>query len=167
MCRFPIRTLIATTLLCIGACDKGPADADRAKPAPTTTTTMSDIGPMYLSRATRFDRMGDKIVAVDPNAPRMITMDPWPELVFQMADGQHTVAQLRAHLASQYEKGAPVGLDEQVASIVHDLERERLIRLHSEPVTLPFYLAKPVAEQNPEEARKAMERDGFGGRRGT
>ena len=128
---------------------------------------MSDIGPMYFSRTARFDRMGDKIVAVDPNAPRMITMDPWPELVFQMADGQHTVAQLRAYLASQYEKGAPPGLDEQVSTIVRDLERERLIRLHSEPVTLPFYLAKPVAEQNPEEARKAMERDSFGGRRGT
>jgi len=128
---------------------------------------MSDIGSMYFSRAARFDRMGDKMVAVDPNAPRMITMDPWPEWVFQMADGQRTVDQLRTHLASQYEKGAPPGLDEQVNPIIRDLERERLIRLHSEAVTLPFYLAKPVAEQNPEEARKAMERDGFGGRRGT
>lgn len=166
MCPFTIRTFIAITLLYVGACDRRPTDAEQPKPTSTTTTTMSDIGLMYFSRAARFDRIGDKIVAVDPNAPRMITLDPWPELVFQMADGQHTVAQLGAHLASQYQKGAPAGLDQQVASIVRDLERERLIRLHSEPVTLPFYLAKPVAEQNPEEARKAMERDGFGGRRG-
>jgi hypothetical protein len=100
---------------------------------------------MYFSRAARFDRLGEKIVAVDPSAPRVITMDPWPELVFQMADGQHTIDQLRGHLASQYEKGAPAGLDEQVNSIVRDLERERLIRLHPQPATLPFYLAEPVA----------------------
>ena len=75
--------------------------------------------------------------------------------------------QLAEPRSLSFQKGAPAGLDEQVASIVRDLERERLIRLHREPVTLPFYLAKPVVEQNPEEARKAMERDGFGARRGT
>jgi hypothetical protein len=156
--------MAAVLLAYVGACDRRPAEPQSPKPGPTT---MSDIGSMYFSRVARIDRMGGKIVAIDPNAPRMITMDPWPELVFQMADGQHTVAQLREHLASQYEKGAPPGLDEQVNSIVRHLEQDRLIRLHSEPVTLPFYLSKPVSEQNPEDARKAMERDGVGGRRGT
>lgn len=161
MCSFALRILGVITLLAFtSACDQEPSAAE---PAEAPVISMNDIGPMYFSRAARFDRVGDKIVAVDPNAPRMITMDPWPELVFQMADGQHTVDQLRADLVSKYDKGAPAGLNEQVASIVRDLERERLIRLHAQPTTLQFYLAKPVAEQDPEEARKAMERDGFGG----
>lgn len=153
---------IISLLAFAGACDRRPTAA--AKPP---ATNMSDIGTKYFSRTARFDRMGGKIVAVDPNAPRMITMDPWPELVFTMADGQHTVAQLRMQLAAQYEKGAPSGLDGQIDSIVRDLDRERLIRLHNDPAELPFYLAKPVAEQNPDEARKAMQRDGFGGRHGA
>ena len=162
---FALHVLGVVTLLAFAsACDREPSAAEPAKPP---STRMTDIGSMYFSRTARFDRMGEKTVAIDPSAPRMITMDPWPELVFQMADGQHTVAQLRTNLAAQYEKGAPTGVDEQVDSVVRDLERERLIRLHAQPTTLPFYLAKPVAEQNPEEARKAMERDGFGGRRGT
>ena len=154
-------TLVIPLLAPAGACDRSPT-----APAPATSqpTTRSDIGPMYFSRAARFDRVGDRIVAIDPNAPRMVTMDPWPELVFQMADGQRTVNQLRAHLAAQYDKGAPAGLDEQVHSIVRDLEREHLIRLHKDPAVLPFYLAKPVAEQDPDEARKAMDQDGFGRR---
>ncbi len=128
---------------------------------------MSDIQPMYFSRIARFDQVGGKTIAIDPNSPTVITMDPWPELVFDMADGQHTIGQLQTYMASQYDKGAPAGLNEQVISVVHQLEQEHLIRLHDKAVQLPFYLAKPIAEQNPDEAREAMQRDGFGGRRGA
>ena len=128
---------------------------------------MSDIQSKYFSRTARFDRVGGKTIAIDPNSPRVITMDPWPELIFGLADGKHTVRQLQAHMAAQYEKGSPVGLDEQLLSVVDQLQQEHLIRLHDGPAELPFYLAKPIAEQNPDEARKAMQRDGFGGRSGS
>jgi hypothetical protein len=123
---------------------------------------MNDISGMYFSRAMCFDHLGDGIVVVDKNAPRMITMDPWPQLVFRMADGQHTVDELRAHLAGQYEEGVPPGLFDQIISVVQNLEREGLIQLNDKPVKLPFYLAQPMSQQNAEEARQAMERDGYG-----
>jgi len=113
--------------------------------AVTETQTMSDIQSMYFSRTARFDRMGDKTIAIDPNSPRVITMDPWPELVFGMADGQHTVGELQAHMAGEYKNGPPAGLDEQIVSVVRELEQEHLIRLHDKAVQLPFYLAKPIA----------------------
>ena len=161
MCPLALRAILPIVLIaCVSACDTRQAEAPSIRP---DSTTVSDIGSMYFSRAARFDWMSEQVVAIDPNAPRIITMDPWPELVFQMADGQHTVDQLRAYLSAEYEKGAPSGLNEQVISIVRELERERLIRLHGAPVALPFYLEKPVAEQDTVEARKAMERDGFGG----
>src|SRR6478735_184689 len=100
MCPFVLRAVGMVSLLALAsACDRSPT---APQPANAPATAMTDIGPMYFSRVARFDRIGEKIVAVDPNAPRIITMDPWPQLVFQMADGQHTVDQLRAHLASQY-----------------------------------------------------------------
>lgn len=64
----------------------------------------------YFSRAASWHRMGEQIVVHDSltnQAPRMITMDPWPQLVFSAADGQHTVGQFVEQLAAQYEGSPP------------------------------------------------------------
>ena len=74
-------------------------------------------------------------------------MDAWPQIVFEMADGEHTVDQFEEHLAADYENGPPPDLHKQIQSTVRDLVDEGLIRLHAMPSALAPEFAKP---QEPE-----------------
>ncbi len=91
----------------------------------------------------------------------MITMDPWPQLVFAAADGQHTVAQLITHLGTQYEGGAPSGLAEQVEKMVETLVQEGIVRLSDKPVMLPPYYAEDYFAAPPETRAEQMRADGL------
>ncbi len=115
----------------------------------------------FLSRCARFDMMDNQVVIIDPGAPRLVTLDPWPELVFMAADGQNRVKDLADHLGKKYEDGPPKGLEKQVNQIVHNLLREGLVKLSDVPIELPYYLSIPRSEQDPDKAKKLMEDDGF------
>ena len=109
---------------------------------------MPDISEMYFSRAARYHELDGQIVTIAPNSPRVITMDPWPQLVFEMADGEHTVKELERHLSAQYDDGPPKDLIEQVHAIVRDLEQQGLVRLHPQPSVLPPELANPIQPED-------------------
>lgn len=113
---------------------------------PGARSPTHEIGELYLSRAARYtDMKAAGIAVIDPRSPRVMTMDPWPQMIFLMADGEHTVAQLITHLSSQYQGGAPPGLADQVRDIVLLLEREGVVQLHAQPKLLPPEFARPVA----------------------
>ena len=119
---------------------------------------------MYFSRTTPWSRLGDQIVAHDsitPQAPRMVTMEPWHQQVFLAADGEHTIGEFVDHMSKLYEGGAPPGLREQIHEIVGVLVDEGILRVHKEPETLPPYIAEEHFEQPPETRKKQMEEDGF------
>ncbi|MCI0638175.1 MAG: hypothetical protein L0Y72_25025 [Gemmataceae bacterium] len=116
---------------------------------------------LYFRRTARFDLLNGHIVVADPKQPRMVTLDPWLELVFQMADGEHTIDQMIVHLGKGYEGGSPAGLDQQVLDIVNHLVAEGFVELVANSTTLPFYLTEPVSKQDAAEAKAAMLRDGF------
>src|SRR4051812_42446619 len=99
----PRRALSLVLLLPLLALDSAcnPRPVPVTPPPPTTssrsTTTTpfaGDVGRAYFSRTAQFDRNGDRIVALDASSARRITLDPMPELIFWMADGQRTVNQL-------------------------------------------------------------------------
>ncbi len=46
----------------------------------------------YVARCATYDISGKMMIVIDPKSPRVITMDPWPELIFKYADGEHTVS---------------------------------------------------------------------------
>jgi hypothetical protein len=115
----------------------------------------------YFVRCAVYDVMGEDIVVGDSNAPRVITMDLWPKAVFLLADGQHRVSDLISHLASQYENGAPKGLDEQIYEVLKSLEKEGIIRISGKPEKLPYYLSMPSSELDMEKAKQLMVQDGF------
>jgi hypothetical protein len=76
------------------------------------------------------------IVVEDPNAPRLITMDPWPQLVFLDAMGKLTVAGYVDYMAHRYKGKTPGRLD---ATIIHELEQLRnnkLLALSDKPITI-------------------------------
>jgi Coenzyme PQQ synthesis protein D (PqqD) len=115
----------------------------------------------YFVRCARYEMMGEHAVAVDPKSPRVITLDPWLEVIFAAADGQRTAQQFIEKLKTQYPDGAPAGLEEQTLQLMQKLVAEGLIRLTDQPTQLPYYLSMPVAQQDKERALAEMKKDGY------
>jgi len=115
----------------------------------------------YFVRCACYEMMGEHIVVVDPKSPRVITLDPWLEVIFAAADGQRTLEQFIEKLKTQYAGGAPVGLEEQTLQLMQKLLAEGLIRLTDLPTQLPYYLSMPVAQQDKERALVEMKKDGY------
>jgi hypothetical protein len=107
--------------------------------------------------------MDDRIVVHDSFsslAPRMITMEPWHEVVYMAADGVHTVGQFIEQMGMQYEGRPPAGLAEQIRDIVGTLIDQGILRTHEQPESLPPYLAEEYFKQPPEVRKAQMETDG-------
>lgn len=123
----------------------------------------------YFSRAATWSRVKDRLLVHDsfsPKAPRMVTMEPWHEVVFMAADGQHTVDEFVRHMGSEYEGGMPPGLREQIHGIINELAGEGIVRIHDQPKPLPPYFAEEYFQQPPDVRKAQMEADGLiGGRR--
>jgi hypothetical protein len=118
----------------------------------------------YFSRAATWHLMDGHIVAHDsfsPKAPRVITMEPWPEVVFSMADGQHTVGEFIQHMSAQYPDRIPAGLPEQIHQIIRDLVEEGILSLHQAKKPLPAYFAEEISKVPPEVRKALMEEDGL------
>jgi hypothetical protein len=120
-----------------------------------------DPNEKYIVRCARYDVMNNQVIVIDPQSPRVITMDSWPQTVFLAADGEHTVSELIAKIGSQYADGIPDELPDQVRTIVTNLKSEGVIRLSDSPSPLPYYLASPISEQDPNKAKQLMIEDGI------
>jgi hypothetical protein len=123
-----------------------------------------DLLNKYFDRAftwNLFSYETSTIVLHDDSAPRVITLDPWPELIFLAADGQRTIGDYIEELRTMYDDSPPDGLENYVLGLVADMEADRYIRIVDEPVTLPRYLDRPLCEQTPEEYMRQMMEDGF------
>jgi Coenzyme PQQ synthesis protein D (PqqD) len=123
--------------------------------------TDSMLDNKYLIRCAQFDMIKQQLVVTDPNSPRVITMDPWHQIVFLAADGQVTVSKLISELSNGYKDGPPPDLQNTVQSVVEELVSEGIINLSKSPTDLPYYLSLPVSQQDLEKARQLMIDDGF------
>ena len=69
----------------------------------------------YFVRSAQWFPMDKGLISVlDPHQPRMLTMDPWPQVVFLEADGQRTVAEFIEYMAGKYSGAVPEGLDKTI-----------------------------------------------------
>ncbi|OJJ22339.1 hypothetical protein BKI52_06550 [marine bacterium AO1-C] len=119
---------------------------------------------MYFFRLAQWDWLDDKnIHVVDNNAPRMITMDPWPQMIYLDADGQKTVEEYILELAGKYghKQTIPQELDKEVIDLIDDLASDQLIGLSNTKQTLPYYIDLPKGKQDLEKAKKLILKDGF------
>lgn len=124
----------------------------------------SDIKEKCFFRLAQWDWLDKDMIHVkDNHRSRMITMDPWPRLIFLEAEGQKTVHDFFYQMVSQYRRDEPVpdDLDVEVLEIIESLINERLIGLCNEKKKLPYYLELPVSRQDLKKAKKIMLRDGF------
>jgi len=116
----------------------------------------------YFFRAVIYAIQKDKILLVDMKNPKASApLDPWLGRVVALADGQHTIQELIDFLASQYPGGAPENLADTIESVIKRLQETHVIHFSDEPVELPYYLALPANEQDPEKAKALIEKDGF------
>ena len=63
----------------------------------------------YFYRNLIFSKKGKAISIVDIHNPKNIKeeLDPWFAMVFQLADGQHTVDQMYQFMTTQYDGTPP------------------------------------------------------------
>ena len=69
------------------------------------------------------------ICVIDPNRPRILTMDPWPQIVFLAANGQRTIEEYVFEVADRYTGKIPDQLDETIIYQIQKLITEGVIEL--------------------------------------
>lgn len=87
----------------------------------------------YFVRTASWYPMGNGLITVlDPHQPRMLTMDPWPQIVFLEADGQKTVAEFIDHMARKYTGAIPAALDRTIIEELLKLIDYKIVQLSAE-----------------------------------
>lgn len=105
----------------------------------------SDKYFVRVAQFREFDFEGCTIVVIDPNGPRLITMDPWPEAVFLNATGTHTVKEYIEATAKKYDGNVPPGLDSYMINELEKLVYElRIVAFTDTPNALEPQYEKPI-----------------------
>ncbi|MEP5255485.1 hypothetical protein [Winogradskyella rapida] len=110
----------------------------------------SEFKDKYFSRLSPWDWMDNKMIHVfDKNSPRVVTMDPWPQLIYLEATGQITVSEFVYKMASSYNRKTPIPkeLDTTIISVLNDLIEDNLIELTLEKQNLTNDIQYPKSEQ--------------------
>ena len=115
----------------------------------------------YFARCLPYDMMDGHMLVTDNRSPRVITLDPWLEVIFAAADGQRTAQEFITQLGAQYPNGAPPSLPAQTYQLMAKMEAEGLIRFTDQQTQLPYYLSTPGSQQDKQKALAEMKKDGF------
>jgi hypothetical protein len=110
----------------------------------------SALKDQYFLRCAEWDLLAENRICVfDPAGPRVLTLDPWPELVFLAAKGQLTVQEYVYYAADQYDGSIPPLLDQTIVDELQTLLDYRIIRLAGSKQSLdPAYASPRSSRQN-------------------
>lgn len=100
----------------------------------------------YFVRLAPWDWLNREMIHVfDLNSPRVITMDPWAQIVYLEADGQKTVHEFVYQMASKYsaDEKIPDELDKTILEVMESLLNDKLIELSDTKKDLPEHIKKP------------------------
>lgn len=106
---------------------------------------------MYFVRMAEWDWIDGSrqhIVVYDPHQPRLLTFDPWPELVFIAANGQLTVSEYIHYMARQYSGDVPALLDQTVLDELKTLLEYRIIEMRTEQCRPNHLFELPRSERS-------------------
>lgn len=119
----------------------------------------------YFYRNNAYTRLtgGDGEVAlVDKRNPNeTVKLEPWLATVFLLADGQHTIDELIHYMRSQYGEQPPEELERTILSVVERLVESSTVQLSETSREMPYHLARPIEELDPNEARSYLQEDGY------
>lgn len=115
----------------------------------------------YFYRNALFSKQGKSIYLIDIDNldKKQQELEPWFGVVFQLADGQHTLEQLYQYLAMQYNGEAPQNLSDTLKSVVERMIEGKLIVLTKKATELPYYLSMPYELLDIEKAKKELAKD--------
>lgn len=115
----------------------------------------------YFYRTIIFSQHKDQVSLADIHQPEKASpLEGWMGIVISLADGLHSIQELIDYLRSRYAE-PPQNLEETLHSVIERLIEGKLIKLTSEAVTLPYYLASPIEQLDLEKAKKLIEEDGY------
>ncbi len=80
-------------------------------------------------------------------------LDPWFGIVFQLADGQHTIQELFHFMTDQYSGNPPENLRDTIESVLKRLAESKLIMIVEKATELPYYLSAPFEFLDPVKAK--------------
>ncbi len=117
----------------------------------------------FFYRNAIFSKQGKSIYLIDFDKPdqNKEELEPWFGIVFQLADGQHTLEQLYQYIASQYNGNTPPNLSDTLKSVVERMIEGKLIMLTKESTKLPYYLSMPYEMLDIDKAKKEFRKDRF------
>lgn len=112
----------------------------------------ADILHKYFHRTERWDWLAKGVIhVIDSRAPRLITMDPWPQQIYLDATGERTIGEYINDISSLYPRGTvPKNMEAMVLDEVRALvEREGIVALSDVPVNLEPAVRDPRTPEGP------------------
>ena len=115
----------------------------------------------FFYRNVIYSKVNNTVSIIDINKPekKREDLEPWFGVIFQLADGQHTVEELYNLLAQKYTDGAPEDLLRTIISVIERLSETKLIMLSDVKTDLPYYLSVPYEMMDIEKAKKLLAED--------
>ena len=110
----------------------------------------SPIKDKYFARTEKWDWLTKEIIHVfDSKRPRVITMDPWPQIIYLDAVGNKTVKEYIYDFTKKYPKNqVPEELADTILEMLYGLvNEEKIIKLDDNPIILDEYLKNPITEE--------------------
>lgn len=117
----------------------------------------------FFYRNAIFSKQGKSIYLIDIDNldKKQQELEPWFGVVFQLADGQHTLEQLYQYIAMQYNGNVPQNLSDTLKSAVERMVEGKLIVLTEQATELPYYLTMPYELLDIEKAKEELAKDKF------
>lgn len=115
----------------------------------------------YFYRNVIYSKIENTVSIIDLDDPEKEreNLEPWFGIVFQLADGQHTVEELYNLLAQKYKEGPPSDLLKTVTSVVERMAEMNLVVVTDVKTELPYYLSMPYEMMDLEKAKKLLAED--------
>ncbi len=115
----------------------------------------------YFYRTVIFTRKAGIVALADISNPTETTaLEEWFGVVISLADGKHTLQELTDFMAKQYQQKHE-RLDDTLESVIERLVESKMLKLSTQAVELPYYLAAPIEQLDIDKARKLIIEDGY------
>jgi hypothetical protein len=116
----------------------------------TKNLEKSPIKDKYFARTEKWDWLTKEMIHVfDSKSPRVITMDPWPQIIYLDAVGEKTVRDYIYNFAKKYPQNQiPEELADTILEMFSKLvDEEKIIELSDNPIILDDSLKNPISEE--------------------
>lgn len=122
---------------------------------------INDNKDKYFYRNVIYSKVANTISIIDLDDPdkERKDLEPWFGIIFQLADGQHTVEELYNLLARKYTEGPPKDLLKTVVSVVDRMVELNIVVVTDVKTELPYYLSMPYEMMDVDKAKQLLAED--------